>query len=313
MTVNDDNGRYCNGSLGTVTGIGEDAKGAFIEVKFDSSSEKVKVYRYRFSKYKYTQKKEEVPVLDKDGRPVTDRNGKPKMRKETRLIKEEIGSVTQFPMKLGYAVTVHKSQGQTYDAVNLTPEIFLDGQLYVALSRCRTAEKICCTKPIQKNMVKTCSDVLDFYRDPEHYSFFGTGNELTQRFCRNKYLPVIDELLQIMENLDEQYNGFDFENYTLDRFVSEFVRSDNSQPYQQNYGYKPDYPTPYQQSYQNYEPYQPYQPFALQQGQEMAGTDTDWSRIINSSRQDNRNNSTENFTDSLISGEEDTWELDFLN
>jgi len=45
----------------------------------------------------------------------------------------------------------------------------------------------------------------------------------------------------------------------------------------------------------------------------MAGVDTDWSRIINSSKQDNRDSNAENFTDSLISGEEDTWELDFLS
>ncbi len=312
MTVNSEDGKYCNGSLGTISDVGEDTKGSFIEVTFDDTSETAKVYRHKFSKYKYTQKKEEIPVLDKDGNPVTDRNGKPKVKKETRLAKEETGSVTQFPMKLGYAVTVHKSQGQTYDAVNLTPEIFLDGQLYVALSRCRTIEKICCLKPLQERMVKTCSDVLDFYRDPEHYSFFGTGNELAQRFLKNKYIPIIDELMQIMENLDEQYNGFSFEDYTLDRFVSEFIQPQQNfsqqcypSPYQQDYQYhcQPDYQTPYQQ---------PYQPFALQQGQKMAGADTDWSKIISSSKQ-NQEKNTEDFTDSLPTKEEDKWGLDFLS
>lgn len=313
MTVNSEDNRYCNGSLGTISDTGNDTKGSFIEVKIDGDSETVKVYRHKFSKYRYTQKKEEIPVLDRDGKPVSDKNGKPKVKKEIRLTKEEAGFVTQFPMKLGYAVTVHKSQGQTYDAVNLTPEIFLDGQLYVALSRCRTVEKIFCLKQLQERMVKTCSDVLDFYKDPEHYSFFGTGNELSQRFLKNKYLPVIDELVQIMENLDEQYSGFHFEDYTLERFVSEFVQSGFSQqyypPYQQDYqynNYQPDYQTPYQQSYQ------PYQPFTLQQGQKMAGTDTDWSRIINGSMPEQEKN-TEGFADSLLSDEENTWGLDFLN
>lgn len=322
MTVNSEDGRYCNGSLGTVSGTGNDKKGDFIEVRIDGSTEAVKVYRYKFSKHKYTQKKEEVPVLDRDGKPVADKDGNPKVKKEVRLAKEEIGSVMQFPMKLGYAVTIHKSQGQTYDAVNLTPEIFLDGQLYVALSRCRTVERICCMKPLQERMVKTCGDVLDYYRDPEHYSFFGTGNELSQRFLKNKYLPVIDELVQIMENLDEQYSGFNFEEYTLDRFVSEFVQSGFSQqdypPYQQDYSYQPDYSTPYQQSYQSCQNYEPYQPFALQQGQKMAGTDTDWSRIINSSKPVSNPNpeqekNTECFTDSLLPAEDDTWGLDFLS
>ncbi len=186
MTVNSEDGTYRNGSLGTISDIGNDTKGVFIEVTFDDTSETAKVYKYKFSKYRYTHKKEEVPVFDRDGNPALGRNGKPKVKRENRLEKEEIGYVTQFPMKLGYAVTVHKSQGQTYDAVNLTPEIFLDGQLYVALSRCRTIEGIYCQKPLQERMVKTCRDVLDFYKDPEHYSFFGSGNEFAQRFVRNK-------------------------------------------------------------------------------------------------------------------------------
>ncbi|MDE6678510.1 MAG: hypothetical protein K2K02_05670, partial [Ruminococcus sp.] len=68
-------GTYRNGSLGTI-------------------SETAKVYKYKFSKYRYTHKKE-VPALD--------RNDKPKVKRENRLEKEEIGYVTQFPMKLGYA------------------------------------------------------------------------------------------------------------------------------------------------------------------------------------------------------------------
>ena len=54
----------------------------------------------------------------------------------------EIGSITQFPFKIGYAVTIHKAQGQTYDRMNLVPEIFTPGQLYVALSRCKNLSNI---------------------------------------------------------------------------------------------------------------------------------------------------------------------------
>lgn len=50
----------------------------------------------------------------------------------------EVGSIQQYPFKIGYAVTIHKSQGATYDSMNLVPEIFAVGQLYTAISRCRS-------------------------------------------------------------------------------------------------------------------------------------------------------------------------------
>ena len=66
-------------------------------------------------------------------------------------------------METGYAITIHKSQGQTYDAVNIDPYCFAAGQLYVALSRCRSAEKMHLCRKIKPTDLITSNDVLRFY------------------------------------------------------------------------------------------------------------------------------------------------------
>ena len=63
----------------------------------------------------------------------------------------EIGAVNQFPFMLGYAVSIHKAQGQTFDFVNIAPEIFASGQLYTALSRCTEIGHIFLERPLTKD------------------------------------------------------------------------------------------------------------------------------------------------------------------
>jgi len=86
---------------------------------------------------------------------------------ESRTIDSEAtGSFTQFPLSLGWAITIHKSQGMTLDSVriDLGRGAFCSGQTYVALSRCRSLEGITLDKPISMSDVKADSTIVNFYR-----------------------------------------------------------------------------------------------------------------------------------------------------
>lgn len=75
-----------------------------------------------------------------------------------KIISKNIGSFSQFPFKLAWAITIHKSQGKTFKNVVIDTDggIFLPGQLYVALSRCTSLEGIVLKNKIQKSDIKIC-------------------------------------------------------------------------------------------------------------------------------------------------------------
>jgi hypothetical protein len=76
-----------------------------------------------------------------------------------------VGTFKQFPLTLGWAMTIHKSQGMTLDSLRLDlgRGAFCSGQTYVALSRCKTLEGITLDKPISMTSVKADPQILEFY------------------------------------------------------------------------------------------------------------------------------------------------------
>lgn len=151
MCMNDRNApqRYHNGALGTIIGI---YPNNIIRIQLDSGKT-VDVEKFKLPFYEYT-------VV----------NGK--------VEQNEVGSITQFPFKIGYAITIHKSQGQTYDQMNLVPEIFIAGQLYVALSRCKELSKI--------------------YIQNDNYN---------QKITEKKIMPNLD-IVKFIINLDKEFNDY---------------------------------------------------------------------------------------------------------
>ena len=128
-------GEYVNGSLGTVTDLCDDS----IEVLFDTGV-RTKIKRHTFDTGRYAA----------NGNKIT---------------------VRQFPLRLAHAITIHKAQGQTFEFVNIDgASCWERGQLYVAISRAKSVERIHFTSLVTKENVKTDASVLQFYKSLE-YSF----------------------------------------------------------------------------------------------------------------------------------------------
>ncbi|HDZ62276.1 MAG TPA: AAA family ATPase [Nitrospirae bacterium] len=85
-------------------------------------------------------------------------------RDDKRIISESTGSFAQYPIKLAWAVTIHKSQGMTFDdvIVDIGRGTFSHGQLYVALSRCTTLKGIVLKKPVGRHNILMDRRVVSF-------------------------------------------------------------------------------------------------------------------------------------------------------
>ena len=126
-------------------------------VKFDGVDEKVRIERHRWE----INKSEAVVEMDDEGRPVN------------RVKTAVVGTYTQIPLKLAYAITIHKSQGLTFDACCVHTKVFAEGQLYVGLSRVRSAAGLTVFPKIEPNRLIASREVVEFYDSLERRSVVG--------------------------------------------------------------------------------------------------------------------------------------------
>ena len=133
--------QFFNGKIGKITDIDDDQ----IEVLCPEEKGAITVGRLEWQNTKYT------------------------LNEVTQEIEEEvIGTFNQFPLKLAWAITIHKSQGLTFEKAIIDARAsFAHGQVYVALSRCKTFEGLVLSTPIASHSVKNDSTVVQFSEDVE--------------------------------------------------------------------------------------------------------------------------------------------------
>ena len=110
---------------------------------------------------------------------------------EKKIEEEEIGRYEQYPIRLAWAITVHKSQGLTFNQVKIdfTGGVFAGGQTYVALSRCTSLEGISLQEPIRQSEIFVRNEVKQFARQYNNQNIINTA--LTQSKADRQYHDAV--------------------------------------------------------------------------------------------------------------------------
>ena len=181
---NDPNGNYYNGKIAIISRILNEQ----IYVYLPEKNTEIQVQKESWKNVKYTLDKESGKVLE-----------------------EELGSFTQYPLSLAWAITIHKSQGLTFEkAIIDIGSSFAAGQAYVALSRCTSLDGIILQSKIQPNCVFTDEYAINFSKtEKEESELQGIFKIGKQKFWEERLLMYFDwkHMHQILREFEKLLEG----------------------------------------------------------------------------------------------------------
>jgi ATP-dependent exoDNAse (exonuclease V) alpha subunit len=146
---NDLQKQFVNGSIGIITDLSED--NIKIKILDDREDEKI-----------IDLEKQEWEIIKYENDP----------KKPGMITTKTIGTFKQYPIKLAWAITIHKSQGKTFDRViiDMGGGAFESGQTYVALSRCRTLQGIVLKQPLRNRDIIVDERITEYYEQIKYLS-----------------------------------------------------------------------------------------------------------------------------------------------
>lgn len=208
--------RYFNGKLGEIVSVDDEV----IKVKCPHEIEEISVPRAIWGNIKY--------ILD-----------------DSKTLQENIiGTFTQFPIKTAWAITIHKSQGLTFDrAIIDAASSFAHGQVYVALSRCKTFEGLVLSTPITSESVKSDNVINSFNQEVEKQDLSEETLMEAKKHTQSEWIRDLFDfktiknslnfLFQSLAKVQDQFANTSFQNlsnvndnyYTeIDPVIEKFLR-----------------------------------------------------------------------------------------